>query len=633
MITLLNLSLGELLAIFLPVAAGVVALYLYDRSRRRQVVSTLRFFRHIHPSPVMIRRKKIQQPWSLLLQLVCLALLLLALAEPEWGKREAARDHVLILETSAWMNARAPGSTSPLMGLARRGALDYLRALPPQDRVLLVRADALATPATPFTSDRQQLEAAIRAAQPGSTALNLSAALELARSAQKLSSRRVGEIAVVGSGRAAPGDLEQVDSPPLSNLRAILLGAEANNCGIRKLSARRRAEDPLEWQVEVGVHNYGAATQRLGVSLRFAGRAAGSSSVSAGGRSTVSVSFRLRTTQDGALEATLASPDDFRGDNRASIELPGLRPLPVEVYSDRRAAWEPLLTASRFLAPQFRQPAQYTPAGAAGRLVILDGFAPAVAPDADSMWIALPGAAGRQPARIRRWNTTHPLAAGLRDKDLRVPSAVRLAVGASDQVVAESEQGPILTVSSEGARKKILFGFHPLAEGLENHLAIPLLFANLARWVSPDLFRLAEVTAATPGLVELEVAEGTRRDQVRLSSAQIPGLAFTLVDNRLRFYAERTGRVAVRLPDREAVYSLELPEVAEGRWTPAPGVRAGVPPPLAAVGLPPGLWPWLAVAGALGLLAEWILFGRRPAAPAVAASQPAIVMEQQEVHS
>ncbi|MEZ5364436.1 MAG: hypothetical protein R2748_19410 [Bryobacterales bacterium] len=41
---LLNLTLGQLLAVFVPLTGLLVALYFYDRSRRRVVVSTLRFW-------------------------------------------------------------------------------------------------------------------------------------------------------------------------------------------------------------------------------------------------------------------------------------------------------------------------------------------------------------------------------------------------------------------------------------------------------------------------------------------------------------------------------------------------------------------------------------------------------------
>ncbi len=41
---LLNLTLGQFVVLFGSVSALMLALYLLDRSRRRQVVSTLRFW-------------------------------------------------------------------------------------------------------------------------------------------------------------------------------------------------------------------------------------------------------------------------------------------------------------------------------------------------------------------------------------------------------------------------------------------------------------------------------------------------------------------------------------------------------------------------------------------------------------
>src|ERR1700753_2703952 len=104
-----NLSLGQFIALFGTVAAFSVALYLLDRNRRKLVVSTLRFWVEPgEPAPVT-RRRRIQQPFSLLLQLLGMALLLLALAQFQFGGRQnSRRDHVLVLDTSAWMAASLP---------------------------------------------------------------------------------------------------------------------------------------------------------------------------------------------------------------------------------------------------------------------------------------------------------------------------------------------------------------------------------------------------------------------------------------------------------------------------------------------------------------------------------------------
>ncbi len=618
---LLNLTLGQLLAIFLPAAAAVVALYFYDRSRRRQIVSTLRFFARVAQAPVFTRRKKIQQPWSLAMQLACLALLLAAIAEPELGGRgETGRDHVLILEASAWMNAAAPGADgATLMRAAQGAALDYLRAVPASDRVLLVRADGLATPLTGFTRNRRELERAIRATQPASTGLELSPALELARAAQRLASTRPGEVAVIGSGRASPADLERAAGADASTLRTILLGAEPDNCGIRKLSARRSAADPLAWDIEVGLYNYGTVARRVALALTLGGTRLAARTLTLGPRAAGEAAFETRSAAGGALEAAIDSRDDFRADNRAAIELPRLAPLRVEVFTERPALWQALLTSTRFVDPQFRRPAEYAAPGAAGRLVILDGFVPAAAPEADAVWIAPPATLARQRILLRRWSATHPLAAGLHNRDLRLDRAAVLGTAAGETAIAESDEGPLVVASTAGARRSVRFGFHPLEGGAENQLAIPLLFANLVRWLSPELFRAVEVRASAPGLVELGVPAGTRREQIELDSRQMPGLPFTLLDDRLRFFAGRAGEVRVTAPGREWVYSLDLPEVGEARWTPPAGARRGVPPPSIATHVPPELWPWLALAAAIGLLAEWMLFGRRPGVAAPSA--------------
>src|SRR5579863_9310336 len=248
----LNLSLLQMIAVFGAVSAVSVALYLLDRSRRKQIVSTLRFWVAADQPAVAARRKHINQPWSLLLQLVSMALLLLAIAQLRFGTPAlAGRDHVIVLDTSSWMMARSGRAT--LMDVARQRARQYLRALPARDRVMLVRADAMATPATAFEPNHQKVDAAIQASHPGSTALNLNQALSFARHIQAQEGRRAGEIAFIGPGRTAESG-ESAVAPP-KNLRVISIADNVENCGLRKIGMRRAAGDPAVWEVYVSAHN------------------------------------------------------------------------------------------------------------------------------------------------------------------------------------------------------------------------------------------------------------------------------------------------------------------------------------------------------------------------------------------
>ena len=185
-----------------------------------------------------------------------MALLLLAQSpEFQFGGRlcnNARRDHVLVLDTSAWMAADLPNRAgATLMDAARASALGWLRAVPESDRVLLVRADALATPATPWEIDRRKISRAIVESQPGATALNLSQSLEFARQLQRgsrLPALSAGEIALrrVRAAFHRRGS-EQHDACRRcpAGFRVLAVDDTAvENCGLRSVGARRSATDP-----------------------------------------------------------------------------------------------------------------------------------------------------------------------------------------------------------------------------------------------------------------------------------------------------------------------------------------------------------------------------------------------------
>ena len=51
----------------------------------------------------------------------------------------------------------------------------------------------------------------------------------------------------------------------------------------------------------------------------------------------------------------------------------------------------------------------------------------------------------------------------------------------------------------------MVFGFHPVRSGMKYELTTPLLFANILRWMAPDIFRSWELTAGTVGTVDVEL--------------------------------------------------------------------------------------------------------------------------------
>jgi len=613
----LNLTLPQFLAIFGSVSALAVTLYLLDRSRRKLVVSTLRFWGAAEMPVAVARRRHIQQPWSLILQLISMALLILAIAQLRLGTpAEAGRDHVILLDTSAWMGARSGKGT--LMDLAHQRALQYLRALPVRDRAMLVRADALVTPATAFEPDHKKVETAIRESQPGSTALNLDRALAFAHHIQMEEGRRAGEITYIGPGRVS--ERESAVAPP-RNLRLIPVHDSPENCGLRKIGVRRSTSDADVWEIYIAAHNYGTAPRTITLALDFgpmrgsARMPVGSKALSIAAGADAETTFAYRSPAAGILGVTLLPRDAFPQDDHAELELPAATTLAVTVYSEQPDLLQPILAAMPHISAVYRKPLEYR--GGDG-LVILDRFVPPQRPSGDSIWIDPPANGSPIPIRtsvadvaFQNWAADEPIAQGLHAKDFKIERASVFEAAPSDMRVGEVSEGPVLVArgGSAGQPKTVVFGFHPSLTGMRYQLVTPLLFANLLRWMAPDVFHHAEISGGSVGSVKQVLDQEINPGEIKVAAENGSTLPFTLRDRTLTFFAGSPGSVRVVAGDREFLFSLTLPQLWDTKWTVPPGVRQGVPHFAQIFDNSSDLWPWLALAGGLGLLAEWLLFG------------------------
>jgi hypothetical protein len=614
---LFNLSLPEFLAILGSLSGVVVALYLLDRMRKHHTVSTLRFFAATEKPPVLKHRRKLQQPWSLLLQLLSLLLLLLAIAQLRLGSpARYSRDHVLILDVSPWMAARL--GPNRLIDQARSAARNYVNALPLADRVMLVRAGVLATPALLFEADRKKIQLAIDQTQPGAASLNLQSALDFARRAQRIQAQRPGEIVFIGAARIPSEEAARLDPP--ANFRFIPIAGLAEHVGLRKMTVHRAVDDPDTWEVFLAAKNYGTAPRSVPAVVNFGGSPVATHRFDLAPGMEESFSFRFRTRARGWLEARLASQDSFRQDSHAILELPPRGVAPVTIYSAEPDLLRPVFSAIPGIQPNFLPITKYDPKVRTG-IVLLDRFAPRTLPATDSIWLQPPADKSPIPvrsiepaAKLNQWQADHPLGAGLRSRDIELANAEIFRPAPGDITVARSDAGPLI-VAHPGQPKMVVLGFHPIRSGLKYQLTTPLLFANIIRWMSPDAFRSWELTAGAAGTVDVELESETDPSTVRVQTEDGKPLPFTIEGKTLRFFTADPGIVRVLTGDRELVYSLTLPQPGDTVWQPSPGeVRQGVKlglPSRAPLGpVSRDIWQWLAVAGAAGLLADWMLYGR-----------------------
>jgi hypothetical protein len=527
-----------------------------------------------------------------------------------------------LLDTSAWMGARARQGI--LLDQAKNAALVYVRSLPLLDRVMLVRADALATPVTQFDSDKNAVADAIRRSRPSTSALNLEQALEFAQQAQRLQSQKAGEIVFVGAGRIAKQDTELAVPP---NLRVISIPSNGENVGLRKLSVRRATSTIAgttagadTWEAFVELRNDGSLPREITLLLQFAGAAAGSKTMTLAAGSTTQATFLFHAKAAGFLEARVTSTngrgDSFPQDDAAVIEVPVGKTLRVAVYSPEPNLLKPLLTGNPLVQATFDLPAKYDPRTPAD-ILVFDRFAPKDAPtNVASVWIEPPAGspfALRSTAskvKLDRWHQDTALGAGLYTKDVELASTEVFNLAPGDQAVAETAQGPVV-VQRQGAVKMAALGFDPVRSTMKYDLATPLLIANLLRWMAPEVFRRSDVQAGTVGTVNVTLDKGVNPASVKVLGDDQRPLPFTIEGNRLQFFAGAAGNVRVVTGDRETIYSLTLPDVGDVTWRPPADVARGVRRGLVESSSAPNPWPWLALAGGLGLLADWLLYGRK----------------------
>ncbi len=631
----LNLSMGEFFTLLGVVGGLVTALYLLDKSKRKKVVSTLRFWTPARSAEELQSRRRMRDPWSLLLQLLGLLLLLLAIAQLQWGsKRWRGRDHVLLLDTSAWSAGRSDGGT--VLDAEKRLALDYLAALPGADRVMLVRVDGLATPITPFTNSRSQLKAAIAGSVSQASALNLDQALALATQAQAWGEGTPGEIIYTGARMLSS---EKSDAPLPPNLRILGPDLKREHVGIRRMTAKRNQQESGAWDATVTLKNFGTQTHTVRLESRYGTTRFATRVLVLAPRQETAAEYSFVTGFAGELVVRVMPADVLPTDQEAHLRLPQSGPLQVTVYSARPQELRPLLEANHRLVARFLNPAQY-PAAKQGEVVVLDGFIPHSMPTLPTLWIDPPRAGSPIAVKgidydcvIKTWHNQTVLGAGLHAKEAHIANAEIFEAFEGDIPVASAGGGPIVIARDGGAGRPRfgVIGFDPLQGELKFEVTTPILFANFLRWLSPESFRTLDLSAGSVGTATVALDPKERADRLRVLDDNGVALPFTVRNGTLQLFTAEPSVLHVYSGDRERVLSLTLPEVGEVEWKAPPDVAHGMPRVSRLLGTPVDLWKWLALAGLVCLLAEWTLFGRQRRAKQVTVNQKTAKQREPEL--
>lgn len=610
----LNLTAAEFLTLFGALGGLVTALYLLDRARRRKVVSTLQFWIGAGAAEQTQARRKMQQPWSFLLQMASLLLLLLAISRMQWGNSSPrGHDAVLLIDTGSWAAARSADHPGTVLQEEERQALAYLNGLARNDRVMLVAVNGVPDPLIRFTSNQAELKAALERMTPTYSATDMNAALAFAQQALSWSGTAAGEIVYIGP--------ELTTDQPLSgksvNLRSIRVAADRENCGIVQLTAEQREDEANTWKSLVKVKNYGQEARAVRLELQYGGTRFASRQLHIPAGQELTEPYIFTTRAAGRLTASLTPGGTLTSDDRASLFLPKAESAKITLFTDRPKLMQPLLAANAQLSATIRPTSAFTK-NAAADVVILDSFSPASFPSRPTLWIA--PSKDHPPIPIDKtikesllkWNTRSSLEAALRAKALRLPSATTFKILPGDEALASVFEGPVVVLrDGNGVHPRMaVVGFDPLAGELRFEVATPLLFADLLQWLDPAALRSLTLTAVPVGLIHVSLLPGEQRGRLEVTNGRRMAVPFSRRQADLQVFSDQPTSIHIASDEQERVVSVTLTAVADHVWTVPKEAARGLPASARFAPAAADLWKWLALGAAFTLLLEWFLFGR-----------------------
>lgn len=607
----MSFAVPSLLMWLVPLMGAIVALYLL-KMRRKDFVVPATF---LWPSMTFEVRanslfQRLRLSLLLFLQLLAVALLVLALSRPQVRQRGLSGDlTVLVLDTSASMSAREGNGTRFDRGIAAcRKLIDAVGA---GDRLSLVEAGPNPRVVFPISSDPGKMRQALQSVRATDADCDVGEALRLAAS---IAAKHRGARIVLVSDGVFP---EVHDfSPGNAKLEFVPIGGQGENVGITALSASPSSEGLL---VFCGLRNYGKKPVALTVDLIADGKLFNSKKLQLDGGGTFGETFAA-PPKASVLEAKINPEDALVSDNRAfALADPGasVRALLVgkgDLFLERALVLDPRVTLDR---------ASVLPREAASGeplydVVVFDGVpeAPTTARGVLVFGTAGPQSPVRavgvqQNPRVRSQRGDHPVMAAVDMLNTYIDRAERVEAKPTGQVLATGSSGPLIVVS-DGPPRRLYVAFEPMNSDFPLQVAFPIFIANALDYLAP---REASGSAllmppgrsftvpATSGQGELEL-RGPGGIAAKLAST---GGVWVVRD------AVRTGEYTMTVGGKERVLLVGPPPETESAIAPRNRVLAGGQ---SIAGSDSVLrladyWRWLAMLGLLVLGCEWWLFARR----------------------
>jgi hypothetical protein len=465
-------------ALLALVPPGIVALYFLKLRRQPlEVPSTYLWKRSIEDMHVNSLWQRLRQNLLLFLQLLLVALAMLALLRPGWESSKLDGDRfIFLVDNSASMSATDIDGAKNRLDEAKKLVGGLIDQMDSGMTAMLVSFSDTPQVVQEFTNNRRLLRERLATIEPTVRGTDLKGALELADGLANPSRMPIREgdkeIDIVEAQPAAlyilsDGRFEDVKGFSLGNLKPyyVPLGSlEAKNLAITAFSTRRGEAHPEQRQAFVQVSNFTEAAQKVTVELQHDGDFLDAKEVEVPAGESTGVVFPLADAPPGKLKAKLkyaldanTSRDALEQDDTAYAALNEAKPGKVLVVTPGNTALEVALGTERaqklgaieIKKPDFLTTADYKRDADAGAysLIIYDQCAPATSPRANTLYIGQlpPGPTWRGGAAAGADGKTPPDAKAAAEAGKAPASAAAEPVRASQpQIVDWDRSHPIL---------------------------------------------------------------------------------------------------------------------------------------------------------------------------------------------
>lgn len=611
--------------LFIPLAGGLVLLYLLKLRRREHLVPSVYLWEHVlQDLQANAPLQKLRTHLLLLIQLLLLLCVVAALTRPAMRWQQSGGRHlVLIMDASASMQSTDVAPSR--FDAAKQQGHKLIEALGARDQLMLIAAAASPRTLTPYTDDKRTLHGALDRVDATDCAADLRGSLELvANMARGKAKNERPHVVLISDGAVPKLSLPTGWDMPLEFVK---VGKDGENVGIVIMDVRRHLTR-AGYEGIIGIENFGKRARACTLELWLDTRLQDARTITLGPgarRTEVLPDLPVRSGKSPILRAVLDVNDTLAADNEARIILPSIDPVDVVLATPGNV----FLRTALDLDPSLHVTERKTvPAALAPGTVLIADTVPVahlparvsalvIGPQAsDLLRIGRPQPAVTQPT-LADWDRRSPVLQYVDLHDLHIRQATPLTPRGGAAPLIETAAGPLALTHEAKGQRVIWLGWDLHDSDFPLRAGFPIFVSNCIDWLSGQRRRGQTLNVGTGRVVLVPVPPQVTEVTLHAPDGHTERLGVTTTPLPIdRFTKAGLYRVSAPGGTLDLTFAVNLLDAAESQVAPRAQLAfEGRDAPLAATRSPiktdRELWRPLLLLGLLLLCLEWWVFHRR----------------------